>query len=235
MAAAVCLTHSHDDDRTTGDRVPRRLPVGCRDRQLPDRGRRQRGRASTERLGHVLAHRGQGGQRRDGRHRLRPLPSGRRGRRDDGRPRLADVSLLGVVVAGGARRPWHGQRGRHRLLPAARRSPAGPRHHAVPDALPLGSPPGARGARRLPEPGHRQLVRRLRRADGTRTRRPGADVVDVQRAVVLRLPRPRVGPSRAGTHRPGRGRHRRPSRVARPRPRRRARCAPSATDSSSGS
>ena len=37
---------------------------------------------------------------------------------------------------------------------------------AVPDAVPLGPAAGARGHRRLPQPRHRQLVRRLRRADG---------------------------------------------------------------------
>ena len=57
-------------------------------------GAAREGGRGTERVGHVLAHRGQGRQRRHGRRRLRPLPPRRRGRRDDGRPRPADVPLL---------------------------------------------------------------------------------------------------------------------------------------------
>ena len=61
------------------------------------------------------------------------------------------------------------------LRPADRGAP-GPRDHAQRDAVPLGPAPGAGGHRRVPQPGHGQLVRRLRRVDGPSLRRPSDDV-----------------------------------------------------------
>ena len=61
--------------------VPRRLRLGHRHRELPDRGRRRRGRPLAVDLGHVLAHARQGPGRRHRRRRRRPLPPLRGGRR----------------------------------------------------------------------------------------------------------------------------------------------------------
>ena len=51
---------------------------------------------------------------------------------------------------------------------------------------------------------HRAAVRRVRRADRRGARRPGAHVDHAERAVVLGLPRVRLGRARAGPHRAGR-------------------------------
>ena len=206
-------------DRAPCDHVPRRLPLGCRHRQLPDRGGSPRRWSRRQRVGRVLPHGGQGGQRPQRRRGLRPLPPARRRRRHDGRPRSAVLPLLDLVVEGHPRRPRRREPRGPRLLPPLGRAPARQRHHPVPDAVPLGPPPGTRGDRRVPQPRHRQLVRRLRRAHGARTRRPGPDVVDVQRALVLRLPRPRRRTPRARPDGPPRSRHRRPPSTARPRAR----------------
>ena len=81
------------------------------------------------------------------------------------------------------------ERGRDRLLLAARRHAARARHRTVGDALPLGPAADAGGQRRLDQPRHRVPVRRLHGDGVRRARRPGAHVDDAQRAVVLGAPR----------------------------------------------
>ena len=73
------------------------------------------------------------------------------------------------------------QRGLDFYQPPGRRA-ARARHRADGHAVPLGSPPGAPGRRRLGEPGHRRAVRRVRRRGVPRPRRPGAGLADHQRA-----------------------------------------------------
>ena len=101
-------------------------------------------------------------------------------------------------------------------------------HRAVADALPLGPAAGARGRRRLDQPRHRLPVRRVRRLGARGARRPGADVDDAQRAVVLGVPRLHRGPPRAGSPGGRRRSRRRSPPAARARPRRRRSCAAAA-------
>ena len=105
------------------------------------------------------------------------------------------------------------------LLRAARRRAARPRHPPDRDALPLGPAAGARGRGRLGEPRDRRGVRRVRAHRGRAARRPRRRLDDAQRAVVLRLPRLRLGRARARPH----GRREGPRRRAPPEPRARAR------------
>ena len=73
------------------------------------------------------------------------------------------------------------------------------RNQAERDALPLGSSRSARRPRRLAQPRHRRLVRRIRRGDVPRARRPRADVGDAQRAVGRHRRRLPARRARAGT------------------------------------
>ena len=133
--------------------------------------------------------------------------------------RRAELSLLDVVVEDPPRRRA-GQPGRTRLLLAAGRRTARPRHHAVADALPLGPAAGDRGRGRLAQPGHGVPLQRVRPGRPRSAGRPRAGLDHAERALVLgvprlrrRRPRPRCAGSR---RRPGRHA---PS-AARPRPRR---------------
>ncbi len=151
---------------------------------------------------------------------MRPLPADARRRGVDGRSRTRHLPLLGGVATGPPRR-WRGQPGRSRLLLAPRRRTAGARHQALGDAVPLGPAADPRGRRRLDEPRHRVSLRGVHEHGPRGPRRPGADVDDVERAVVLGLPRLRRRRSRAGTNRAARCRRRRPPPAARPRSRHR--------------
>ena len=88
------------------------------------------------------------------------------------------ISWVRVQPTGAGRRQRRGDR----VLRPRRRRAARRRRHAVPDALPLGSPVEPRGARRLARPRDRVPVRRLRRARRRRPRRPGQGLVHDQRA-----------------------------------------------------
>ena len=133
------------------------------------------------------------------------------------RPRV--VPLLGVVVAGDARRPV-GQPGGRRLLQAPRRRDARARHPAVDDALPLGparrpSTTEARpaGSRATCPTGSSTSHSLLGKELGDRV--PGGD--HAERAVVLGVPRLRDGRARAGSPGAGAGIPCRPPPQPRPR------------------
>ncbi len=170
--------------------VPGRLRLGLRRLRLPDRGSGGRGRPGTVDLGHLRPPAGRDRRRQHGRRRLRPLPPLPRGRAADGRPGGARVSLQRQLVA----RPAHGDRRRQparpRLLRAPRRRPARRGRPAADQPVPLGPAAGAAGPRRLRQPAGRGLVHRLRRAARVEPGRPRQGLDDVQRAGLLRLPRP---------------------------------------------
>ena len=105
------------------------------------------------------------------------------------------VSWSRVLPDGGG-----GQPARARLLRPPRRRARRRRHPADGDAVPLGPAAVAGGPRRLDVARHRGAVRGPRDGGPRPPRRPGADVDDAQRAVVLLVPRLR----RAATTRPGR-------------------------------
>ena len=117
-----------DVTQATGEelRFPGGVRLGRGHRELPDRGRRRRGRPRTVDLGHVLAPPRRGARRRHRRRRRRPLPPLPRGRRAAGRPRRHALPLLAGLAAAAARRAGPGQPGRAGLLPAAGRRAARP-------------------------------------------------------------------------------------------------------------
>ena len=92
--------------------VPGRLRLGHRDRVVPDRRRRQRGRPRRERLGPLLRDARQGAERRHRRGRVRLLPPLPRRHRADARARPRRVPLLDRVAAGHPDGPRGGQRRR---------------------------------------------------------------------------------------------------------------------------
>ncbi len=212
---------NEDRRRHAGDRrgapVPGGVRLGRGHRQLPDRGRRPRGRPGTVHLGHVLAPPRRGGRRRHRRRRRRPLPPLPRGRRADGRPRRHPLPLLAGLAAAAADRAGPAQPGRAGLLPAAGRRAARPGHPALGHALPLGPAAAAGGRRRLAGPGHRRAVRRLRRGRARPAEGPDPDLDHAERAVVLGLPRVRRRPPCARADRAGRRPGRRPPPAARAR------------------
>lgn len=200
--------------------VPDRLPLGLRHRRVPDRGRRRRGRPHAVHLGHLLPHAGPHPQRGHGRRRRRPLPPVAGGRAAHRRPRPRRVPLLDLVVPRPARRYRPAQPGGRGVLLAPRRRAPREGRQARRHALPLGPPAGARGRRRLGQPRDGVRVRRVRPPHGARARRPDRHLDDAQRAVVLRLPRLRLGRARARPHRAGRGPRGRAPPQPRARPRR---------------
>ena len=179
--------------RTRLPPAPARLPVRHEHRQLPDRGRRRRGRPGPEHLGHLLRRARTRRRRQLRRGRVRPLPPRRRGRRADGAARHRRLPLLDRVAADPAHRSRTGQREGAGVLRPARRHPARPRPAADGHALPLGPPAGPRGRRRLAQPGDRGPVRRLRRDRGRQARRPGRALGAGQRAQRRLAPRLRHG------------------------------------------
>ena len=182
---------------------------------LPDRRGRRRRRPRTVDLGHLQPHPRPCRQRRHRRRRCRPLPPlAVRHRADEG-SRTPGLPVLRVLVAGPARRQRRVQRRGRRLLRSDRRRPARIGHRPGADSVPLGPARRTRAGRRLAEPGHGSPVRRLRIAPGPSARRPDRDLDDVERAVVRRVPRLRVGSPRAWSHRAGCG----PGRCAPPEPR----------------
>ena len=182
---------------TTATLLSRRLRLGYRDRRVPDRGRRPRGRPRREHLGPLRRDAGEGAGRRHRRDRVRLLPPLPRRHRADARARRRRLPLLDRVAADPARGARARERGRARLLrPPGRRAPRS-RDRAVPDAVPLGSPAGARGRGRLAEPGDRRGVRGAHRARRRPPGRPDHALDDAQRAVRRLLDRLRVGRARA--------------------------------------
>ena len=131
-----------------------RLHVG-----VPDRGWHGARRGRHVDLGHVRvdARQRAGRSRRSGRR--RPPWTDGRGRRADGRPRDQRLPVLGLVAAGAAVGEGSGEPGRTRLLPGTGRRAGGPRHRTGRHPLPLGSPAGAGGRRRLAGPRHRLPLR----------------------------------------------------------------------------
>ena len=181
-----------------GRAVPEGLRLGRRDRVIPGRGRRQRGRPRAVGLGHVLQEEGGGVRGQHGRHRVRPLPPLQGRRRADEDAGREVVPLQRVVDARAAERHRRGQRqGPGFLQPPARRAGQGG-HHADVHDLPLGLPGGAVQARRLAEPRLRRLVRRVHRAARRQAVRSGEAVGDAERAPVLHRSRAPRRRARAG-------------------------------------
>ena len=129
---------------------------------------------------------------------MRPLPplAGRRG--EHARPGPRGVQAFRRVAAPVPRRQGEAEQEGPGLLPGTRRCAARGPHRARDHALPLGPAAGPPGPRRVGEPGHRVMVRRVR---GMRVRRPGrqgAHVDHDQRALGGRVRGPRPGRARAG-------------------------------------
>ena len=163
-------------------RVSAGIPLGCRDRRVPDRGIDGCRRPRSLDLGRVLAHarsHPRGRERRRGIRQLPPLPRRRRTARGARRHRLP---LLDLVAARATRRQGAGERAGARLLRTRRRRVAHRRHRAVADALPLGPAAAARRGRRMARPRHRDPIRRLRRGRARSPRRPRAAMDHPERA-----------------------------------------------------
>ena len=120
--------------------------------------------------GHVF---GDARQCRQGRHRscrLRSLQSLARGPRPHPRRRVRRLPFLLCLAAPHSRGHRRRQSGRHRFLRQADRRHAGKRASALCHALSLGSALATAGSGRLDQQGHRQVVRRLRRARSEKVR-----------------------------------------------------------------
>ena len=113
---------------------------------------------------------------------MRPLPPLRRGRRPDGGARVQRLPLLHLLAADPAVGQGPAQPQGPRVLRQADRRAARGRCEPDGHALPLGPAPGARGRRRLAQPGHHRRLRRLRRHRGRAVRRPGRALGADQRA-----------------------------------------------------
>ena len=142
--------------------------------------------------------------------------------RDLGRRRLP---LLGRLAAGAARRLRPARTTPASLLRPARRPAARRRRPALGHALPLG--PAAAAARRAAagRPATRRPASPTTRRGARRARRPGQQLDDAQRAVVLGVAGLRLGRARARDDRSRAGGPRHPPPAARARP---ARCGPCA-------
>ena len=184
--------------KVEGRPVPEGLRLGGRDRVVPGRGRRERGRPRAVGLGHVLQEEGGGVRGQHGRHRVRPLPPLQGRRRPDEDAGREVVPLQRVVDARAPERHRRGQRqGAGFLQPPLDELRQG-RHRADVHDLPLGLPRGALQAGRLAEPRLRRLVRRIHRAARRQAVRSREAVGDAERAAVLHRAR---APRRACTRR----------------------------------
>ena len=145
------------------DPVSRRLPLGLRHLRLPDRGLAARRRRRAEHLAALPHTPGLVARRRHRRRRLRSLPPLRRATSrscaSSACRRTASASSWSRVLPDGTGAV--NEAGPRLLRPARRRAARG-RHRADRDALPLGPAGRARRPRRLAQPRHRGLVRRLR-------------------------------------------------------------------------
>ncbi len=171
--------------------------MGRRDRVVPDRGRRRRGRKGRVDLGPILRHARQGAERRHGSGRVRLLPPLPGRHRADARARPARLSLLRRLAAHPPRGARPGQRGGPRLLRPTGGRPARGGHRAVAHPLPLGPAAAARGRRRLAGTRHGRRLRRVRRHRRPPPRRPRESLDHPQRALVRRLARVRIGRTRS--------------------------------------
>ncbi|CAA9363795.1 MAG: GH1 / GH5_19, partial [uncultured Nocardioidaceae bacterium] len=176
------------------------LPLRHQHRGLPGRGRGDGGRPGTEHLGHV-----RGAARTDRRRlqrgrRCRSLPPRRRGRRPDEGARRPRLPLLRQLVARPAHRSGARQRQGAGVLRPPGRHAAGQRDRAHGDALPLGPAAGARGRRRVAQPGDGGALRRLRRDRRRPARRPGGALDPGPRAERRLDDGVRRGHPRAGPH-----------------------------------
>ena len=194
--------------------------MGRVDGGVPDRGCGRRGRPRPEHLGHLRPRTRARGDGRDRRRGVRPLPPLPRGRGPDGRARPRRVPVLGGVEPDPARGTRRDEPGRAGVLRPAGRRPAGAWHRPGGDPVPLGPAAGRSGRGRMVQPGHRGLVRRLRRRGGVPARRPGPDVDHPQRTVRAHRVRARLRSACAGAGAHVRRAADRPPPAAGPRPRR---------------
>ena len=160
--------------------VSERIRLGGRNRCIPG-GRGVPGRrARPVDLGHVLPHPRQSMGRRQRRCRMRhvsPLPG--RHQADEG-SRHHVLPVLGRLAADHSGRFGRDQPEGHRVLPQSGGRAAGTRHRADADAVPLGSPAGAAGPRRLGEPRDDRSFSEICRDGVQGARRQGEAVGDVQ-------------------------------------------------------
>ncbi len=169
--------------------------VGLSDRGLPPRRRRR-----SEQLAPLRALSRANRRRRDRRRGLRSLSPLRGGRRAAGRVGGERIPFQRVLEPRAARGTRDGEQQGARLLRASRRHAPCTRHPPLHHPLSLGSPRRTRRSRRLAEPGHCGVVRRLRAGDVPSVRGPRFDVGDSERTLggdgrglPPRCPRP--GPS----------------------------------------
>ena len=164
-------------------RIPERASSGGPPRPRTRSRARRRRRQGPVDLGHVLQASRARLEGSDRRRRLRSLPPLQGGRRADEGARPQGLPPQRLLAARAARGDRRGQRQGAGLLRPPDRRAAGGRHHAVGDAVPLGSAARALPPRRLAEPRHRRLVRRLRdaRRQAARRSRPPLDARSTSR------------------------------------------------------
>ena len=151
------MTTTADDEH--GDRHPlsRRLPVGHRDRRLPDRGRRAEDGRGASIWDRFSPHARQGARRRHRRRRLRPLPPLPRRRRAHGAssastPTASRSPGRASSPTARVRSTPPGSTSTRRLVDELLAAGIRPVGHAVP----LGPAPGAGGRGRLAGARHRR-------------------------------------------------------------------------------
>src|SRR3954454_2062948 len=179
-------------ERRHGQRAPilsRGLPLGRRNRCLPDRGSSRTRRPRREHLGPLLRPSRKGAKRGERRDRLRLLPPLPRGHRPDARARADVVPPLGRVAADPPRRTRPGEPGGARFLRPRRRRAARKRDRAARHALSLGPRERARGRRRVGRAEPRRRLRRVCRGRRAKARRPRRALADSERALGDRLAR----------------------------------------------
>ncbi len=139
--------------------------------------------AGPSNLASLRAHSGTHRGRRDRRRGLRSLPPLRAGRGAARRPGGERVPVQRVLEPRAPRGTRAGEHEGARLLRASRRHAPRGRHPALRHPLSLGSPRRSGRSRRMAQPRHRRVVRRLRAGDVPSAGGPRRDVGDPERAL----------------------------------------------------